>query len=124
MSSESKLARRLRAQRIWHRSLAYSLDLAAFALSTFLAFELRFDGALPAQYFYPMGVALCIWAGSKVRILHGWRGKPGKLAAYFSSTMQCGLFWLIRRGRYWVDWSYFFWSGHGAFRVLCTFSIG
>jgi FlaA1/EpsC-like NDP-sugar epimerase len=41
------------------------LDLAAFALSTFLAFELRFDGALPAQYFHPMGVALCIWAAAK-----------------------------------------------------------
>jgi FlaA1/EpsC-like NDP-sugar epimerase len=41
------------------------LDLAAFALSTFLAFELRFDGALPAQYFHPMGVVLCIWAVAK-----------------------------------------------------------
>jgi len=41
------------------------LDLGAFALSTFLAFELRFDGALPAQYIHPMGVALCIWAAAK-----------------------------------------------------------
>jgi FlaA1/EpsC-like NDP-sugar epimerase len=41
------------------------LDITAFALSTFLAFELRFDGELPAQYFYPMGVALCIWAAAK-----------------------------------------------------------
>jgi FlaA1/EpsC-like NDP-sugar epimerase len=41
------------------------LDLAAFALSTFLAYELRFDGALPAQYFHPMSVALCIWAAAK-----------------------------------------------------------
>ena len=65
MSPESELARRHRAQRIWRRSIAYPLDLAAFALSTFLAFELRFDGALPAQYFHPMGVALCIWAGAK-----------------------------------------------------------
>ena len=65
MFSESRLARRHRAQRIWHRSLAYSLDLAAFVLSTFLAFELRFDGALPAQYFYPMEVALCVWAATK-----------------------------------------------------------
>jgi len=65
MSPESELARRRRAQRIWRRSIAYPLDLAAFALSTFLAFELRFDGALPAQYFHPMWVALCIWAGAK-----------------------------------------------------------
>ena len=65
MSPESKLARQHRAQRIWRRSIAYSLDLAAFALSTIFAFELRFDGALPTQYFLPMGVALCIWSAAK-----------------------------------------------------------
>ena len=65
MSPQSKLASRHRAQRIWRQSIAFSLDLSAFVLSTFLAFELRFDGALPAQYFYPMGVALCIWAAAK-----------------------------------------------------------
>jgi len=65
MSPESKLARRHRAQHIGRRLIAYPLDLAAFALSTFLAFELRFDGALPAQYFHPMGVVLCIWAVAK-----------------------------------------------------------
>jgi FlaA1/EpsC-like NDP-sugar epimerase len=67
MSPESKLDRRQRhrAHRIWRLSLVYFLDLAAFALSTFLAFELRFDGAVPAQYFRPMVVALCIWAAAK-----------------------------------------------------------
>ncbi|MGD0737174.1 MAG: nucleoside-diphosphate sugar epimerase/dehydratase [Terracidiphilus sp.] len=45
--------------------MAFVLDLAAFALSTFLAFELRFDGALPSRYFHPMAVSLCIWAGAK-----------------------------------------------------------
>jgi FlaA1/EpsC-like NDP-sugar epimerase len=45
--------------------LVYFLDLAAFALSAFLAFELRFDGAVPTQYFRPMVVALCIWAAAK-----------------------------------------------------------
>ena len=65
MSPESKLARRNRAQRIWRRTTAFSLDLTAFVLSTFLAFELRFDGAVPAQYVHPMGVALCIWASAK-----------------------------------------------------------
>jgi FlaA1/EpsC-like NDP-sugar epimerase len=45
--------------------VVYSLDLTAFAFSTFLAFEFRFDGALPAQYFRPMGMALCIWAAAK-----------------------------------------------------------
>jgi FlaA1/EpsC-like NDP-sugar epimerase len=52
-------------QRIVRQIIAYPLDLTAFALSGFLAFELRFDGALPAQYFRPMGVALCIWAVAK-----------------------------------------------------------
>jgi FlaA1/EpsC-like NDP-sugar epimerase len=65
MSLESKLARRDKARRIGRQFIVHYLDLAAFALSTFLAFELRFDGALPGQYFRPMGVALCIWAGSK-----------------------------------------------------------
>jgi len=37
------------------------LDLAAFALSGFFAFELRFDGEVPAQYFHAMEVALAIW---------------------------------------------------------------
>jgi len=65
MSPTSQLGRMYRAQRIRRRSIVYSLDLAAFALSTFLAYELRFDGALPAQYFHPMSVALCIWAAAK-----------------------------------------------------------
>jgi FlaA1/EpsC-like NDP-sugar epimerase len=65
MSPQSKLARQHRAQRIRRRTFAFSLDLSAFVLSTFLAFELRFDGVLPAQYFHPMEVALCIWAAAK-----------------------------------------------------------
>jgi FlaA1/EpsC-like NDP-sugar epimerase len=65
MSPESELSRRQKAQRIGRQSIVFSLDLAAFAFSTFLAFELRFDGALPAQYIHPMLVALCIWAAAK-----------------------------------------------------------
>ena len=67
MSPELKLDRRQRhrAHRIWRLLLVYFLDMAAFALSAFLAFELRFDGALPAQYLRPMVVALCIWAAAK-----------------------------------------------------------
>jgi FlaA1/EpsC-like NDP-sugar epimerase len=41
------------------------LDLTAFATSALLAFELRFDGTLPAQYFRPMGIALCLWTAAK-----------------------------------------------------------
>jgi FlaA1/EpsC-like NDP-sugar epimerase len=45
--------------------LVYFLDLSAFTVATFLAFEFRFDGTLPAQYFRPMEIALCIWAAAK-----------------------------------------------------------
>jgi FlaA1/EpsC-like NDP-sugar epimerase len=58
-------ARRYSVERIRRRILAYSLDLAAFAFAAFFAFELRFDGALPAGYLRPMAMALCIWAGVK-----------------------------------------------------------
>ena len=50
---------------IWHRLRVNALDWAAFALSGLLAFELRFDGELPAHYFQPMKVALCIWVVAK-----------------------------------------------------------
>ena len=65
MSPESKFALRHKTHRMWRLFFVYFADLAAFAFSTFFAFELRFDGALPAQYFRPMGIALCIWAASK-----------------------------------------------------------
>jgi len=65
MSPESKIARRHRAQRIARYVVVYSLDLTAFVFSTIFAFELRFDGALPAQYLRPMRLALCVWAVAK-----------------------------------------------------------
>ena len=65
MSPVSKLARPDRARRILRLFILGSLDLTAFVLSTFLAFELRFDGALPAQYFRSMEMALFIWAAAK-----------------------------------------------------------
>ncbi len=47
------------------RLLGYFLDLAAFSVSAFAAFELRFDGKMPVQYFHPLWTALCIWALAK-----------------------------------------------------------
>jgi FlaA1/EpsC-like NDP-sugar epimerase len=41
------------------------LDLAAFSFSAFVAFELRFDGAVPSQYLHPMEIAVCIWVVAK-----------------------------------------------------------
>jgi FlaA1/EpsC-like NDP-sugar epimerase len=57
--------RRYNMERIRRRILAYSVDLAAFACSALIAFELRFDGAVPAAYIRPMGMALCLWAALK-----------------------------------------------------------
>jgi len=65
MSSIPLSARRFNAELIRHRVLANLLDLAAFVLSGFFAFELRFDGAVPAQYFHSMEVALGIWVVAK-----------------------------------------------------------
>jgi FlaA1/EpsC-like NDP-sugar epimerase len=59
------------------RILSHLLDLSAFVISAILAFELRFDGALPAQYFHPLWVALCIWAAVKtvsfIALHVGWQ---------------------------------------------------
>jgi FlaA1/EpsC-like NDP-sugar epimerase len=58
-------ARYYSAKLIRHRVLVNLLDLAAFVLSGFFAFGLRFDGAVPAQYFHAMEVALCVWVVAK-----------------------------------------------------------
>lgn len=62
MSSTASPARRNRARRIVRRLVAYLKNLAVFALSAFLAFELRFDGGLPDRYIHAMKVAICAWA--------------------------------------------------------------
>ncbi len=65
MFSGSKRNKWCQTLRLGRLILGLILDFSAFALSTFLAFEFRFDGALPAQYLHPMAVALCIWATAK-----------------------------------------------------------
>ena len=65
MSHRSDPTRLYSVKLIRHRLVAYLLDWAAFAFSGLLAFELRFDGALPAKYLHPMGVCLCIWIVAK-----------------------------------------------------------
>ncbi len=66
MSVRSFVTRQFNAKRIRRRFLGYLLDVTALALSGFLAFEVRFDGALPAQYFHLMEVVLLIWIGVKL----------------------------------------------------------
>jgi FlaA1/EpsC-like NDP-sugar epimerase len=66
MNSPSLPVRRNGARRMGRRLAAYLNNLVVFALSAFLAFDLRFDGALPAKYFHALEVALCIWAVAKM----------------------------------------------------------
>ena len=65
MSPISLSARRSVIERVRRRLLASFRDLITFALSALLAFELRFDGAVPAKYQHPLVVALCVWAVAK-----------------------------------------------------------
>src|ERR1035438_2920897 len=46
---------------IYRRMLSYIFDVAAFSCSAFIAFNLRFDGSLPAQLLHPMLIAMCVW---------------------------------------------------------------
>ncbi len=65
MPLRSLPTRRYNVKLIRHRLVAYFLDWGAFVLSGLLAFELRFDGAVPANYLHPMNVVLCIWVAAK-----------------------------------------------------------
>jgi FlaA1/EpsC-like NDP-sugar epimerase len=116
-------ARRNNVERIRRRVLAYFLDLAAFASAAFFAFELRFDGALPAAYIRPMGIALCILAGMKsiafivARVSWGhWRhtsacdvvrivsaNTGGSLAGALLIVFLLGT-WAVPRSVYFIDW--------------------
>ena len=58
-------ARRSVLEQIGLRLLAMIKDWVTFALAASLAFELRFDGALPPRYFQPLWIALAIWPVAK-----------------------------------------------------------
>jgi FlaA1/EpsC-like NDP-sugar epimerase len=53
------------AQLFLRRLQTYLVDVAAFSSSSWLAFELRFDGTLPAYIFHPLIIALCVWVTVK-----------------------------------------------------------
>jgi len=61
----SWLSRYSTPQRIRGYLIAYVVDLAVFAVSTLLAFQLRFDGVLPVAYFDSMWIAMAFWACAK-----------------------------------------------------------
>ena len=66
MSSPLSPVRRNSLNRLRRRFFNYLRNLLVFGLSTLLAFELRFDGALPPRYFHAAEVALCAWAVAKL----------------------------------------------------------
>src|ERR1700677_4279749 len=45
--------------------LASAMDLGAFTICGLLAFQLRFDGSVPAVYAHSMRQAIYIWAAAK-----------------------------------------------------------
>lgn len=65
MSPNSLPARGSKRERIQWRILASLKDLISFTLAGLLAFELRFDGILPAKYHHPFVIALIVWTIAK-----------------------------------------------------------
>jgi FlaA1/EpsC-like NDP-sugar epimerase len=75
MPSNSPPARR--PEQIPRRLLAPIMDLAGFTICGLLAFQLRFDGSVPAIYAHAMRQAILIWA-------------VAKSAAFFSGAVNSG----------------------------------
>lgn len=63
MPSSLQPSRNDRLVYILRRLLSCFLDMTAFSCSIFLAFELRFDGAIPAQFLKPMFLSMFVWVG-------------------------------------------------------------
>jgi FlaA1/EpsC-like NDP-sugar epimerase len=53
--------------------VANLLDWSVFAVAGLLAFELRFDGAIAANYLHPMKMGLGVWVGAKAIAFIGGR---------------------------------------------------
>ena len=64
--------------------LASAMDLAAFTICGLLAFQLRFDGSVPAVYAHAMRQAIYIWAIAKSAAFLFGCGKPWLLAIHVS----------------------------------------
>jgi FlaA1/EpsC-like NDP-sugar epimerase len=87
----------LGARRRTRKLGGYLIDLTAFGLAGYVAFALRFDGALPVQLMQPMHADLGIWAAAK------------------------SLAFLVGSVR-WVHWRYT--STHDVVRIVLANSLG
>jgi FlaA1/EpsC-like NDP-sugar epimerase len=122
MSTKPPADRHYKWRRVLSRLLVYAMDLIVFAVSAFAAFELRFDGMLPARFFHPMETALCVWAITKsvvfiaCRVNRYWRhtsaydavrivfaNLAGSLLGALILLLLLGL-WGIPRSVYVLDW--------------------
>jgi FlaA1/EpsC-like NDP-sugar epimerase len=65
MPPSSFPARQSIAHRLGWRPLASFGDLLVFSVSALLAFELRFDGALPPKYHHALWISLGAWVATK-----------------------------------------------------------
>jgi FlaA1/EpsC-like NDP-sugar epimerase len=65
MSPVSLPARRSVVERMQWRVFATFRDSVTFALSALLAFNLRFDGAVPRSFTHALWVGLCVWTTTK-----------------------------------------------------------
>src|ERR1035441_10451444 len=128
--------------RVRRRFLSHILDMAAFVCAAFLAFELRFDGDLPAQQVHPMHTAMFIWVvlqsaafiGCRVSWDH-WRYTctydaarilvAGTIGSFLGGLVMVALLgpWGVPRSVYVLDWMLaclFTLCGRLAVRVVVT----
>jgi len=128
--------------RMRRRVLSHLLDMAAFACAAFLAFELRFDGDMPAGFLHPMFLAMFIWVGLQSAAYIGcrvswdhWRhtctyDAARILAASVLGSILAGLVivtllgpWSVPRSVYVLEWMLacvFTLCGRLAVRVVVT----
>jgi FlaA1/EpsC-like NDP-sugar epimerase len=142
MPGRLKPSRHGELDRIGRRVLSCFLDLTAFSCAVLVAFELRFDGALPAQILHPMFLAMFVWAGLQSAAFIGFRvssdhwrhtsmydaarvlvaSLAGSIAGVLVILMLLGP-WSIPRSVYVLDWllaNLFTLGGRMAVRVAIT----
>ena len=123
MPGSSQPSRRNDLYRMRRRFQSHIFDAGAFACSAFLAFALRFDGAIPSNLLHPMFMTMVIWVGlqsagfiaCRVNWDH-WRhtctydaarvlaaGTAGSIVSGLVIVMLLGP-WSIPRSVYILDW--------------------
>jgi len=95
MPGRLKPSRHGELDRIGRRVLSCFLDLTAFSCAVLVAFELRFDGALPAQNSPSNVLGHVRWAGLQSAAFIGFR-----VSSDHGAIPQC----MTRPGSWWQAW--------------------